>query len=1206
MINKEFVKHLIQKLKTGNRASIHLNALPSNYVIRLDLNRLGILKNENGVNVFTSKKNDTTLSDEFLENLLSKASFNFEIDFWETSRQQLSEEQKEQLNYLSKRLDSIYYQHIDNIQEFGIKTFGFGFPLLIKRDRKDPSKIIKAPILIWQLEIEKSVRQPNCWTIKKQDDFPIAVNEILISHLLADENIQINSIPEEYLEDSIIQKEELLELCSTLLEQIKPGEGKLKSIKLEQCPSVKNIEETIGSDTCIKWSGMFGIFKSQKQSVLKELEWLVDNIDDFKQENEVKLEFETKLACVDTDPSQERIINKFSDSAIKIIQGPPGTGKSQTITAIITNALENKKKCLVICEKKTAIDVIYNNLNNIGMGNLCALIDDINKDRERIIKLARSKIDLADKNVFPIHEYKRHYKKYEELKKQVNEKVAEYTKPCFGDYNHKELVGLFLENQMIASSQDISAQIDSEPFQFNYDEYQELLEIVKKASIKSESYGLGIIQDKFFLSQPSETEKYNLVEKLTELLAILKMSKKQLDDYAQIAKYYDEKTFIKNFKSSTLGVFNKKTRIIHKQKIEIWKTYINLSSFYHQIELLKEQIPEFESFKKYSDINSYITEFSVKVEKCIGDFQYFWQYQEWIRYFNNLTQVNQQLITEIVKLPAEKREAAFKSWYLDQSLIKIYYRENLMDVYEDLHQLIDLKYTLRILQTERIITYWEYVQGLSVKEFQTNNGNIRQLYNFKRNKEFGRKNTLRKIIDADFKLFTDLFPVVLTNPVVCSSVIPFSNNLFDIVIFDEASQLRIEDTFTAYLRGAYKVISGDRHQMPPSSYFHGNQTISGDETNEESEENSFLAESESLLEFAEENAIQQTYLEFHYRSRHPWLIDFSNAAFYGNRLVPMPSIKDYQPIHFIQANGIYEESVNTIEAEAVVDILNTQIQPLSNGEMPSVGVATLNLYQRNLIWDKISERAFKDAEFSIKFARINANGFFVKNLENIQGDERDIIIISTTFGPDAEGTFRQNFGPINQANGYRLLNVIVSRAKSEMFVCSSIPPAMFLNFRQLIEEKGNVGRGIFYTYLSYAHAIENKNENERQNILDILSINCKEGNPGKHRKKIEGPFEHALKKYLMQHIDIERIKSPYQFGGLYLDMVVEGNNMDNKHLAMECNGGQNFDDEEAYIHMEYRPKLLKKYGFDYLYLWSLNFWQDIEGSFKKLIESIIV
>lgn len=1210
MPNKQFLQYLTQKLKSGNRASIHLNALPSNYVTRLDVSRLEVLTEDSGKCIFNDNKSEQNICNTFLENLLTKSSFKQEINFWDLSLKQNSEDAQNQLKFLAKRLDSIYYQTVDNYLEYGIKTFGFGYPLLIKRDRNDAKKIIKAPLLIWQLEIEKSKQFPNSWIIKKEDDFPIAVNEILISQIYSDDNILIDAIPPEYIEDSVIQQDELLNLCNSVLNEINRTNNANEAISIKLCPSSQKINELADKKAYIQWSGIFGTYKNQKQSIIRELESLAENFENFEQTKNIKLEFGSKLSGVETDPSQERIITKFADDNVKVIQGPPGTGKSQTLSAIITNALENQKKCLVICEKKTAIEVIFNNLDKIGIGSLCAVIDDINKDRERIIKLARSKITFEKPDKFPEHLYQRSLEKYEFLKKNINQKLAQYTKACFGDFNHKELTGLYLENWLLAVDNKIDSEIDPTPYQFNYYEYEDLLALIKKSIKISENArayqsGLNLIKDEILAAFPNEKIKQEYFEVLLEFEILTKKAQKASGRYIELAnEEYDKKAFLQNLGSSTLSLFNKKVAAIHRQKKEIWKAYINLSFKFQYIDFLNIELPQYQSFKLFSEVDKFLNKLHDNVTKCIADFPDFWKFQEWKRYFYSNSEMHQQLISVLLKLPSDKKEAAFKSWYFNESLKKIFYKQQLEPVYDDLQEYVKLKEDLRPLQQKKISNYWHQQQQVAILEFQKQTGNIKRLYNYRKNKEFGRKNALRKIINADFDLFSGFFPVILTNPVACSSVLPMKNNLFDIVIFDEASQLRIEDTYTAYLRGAYKVISGDRHQMPPSSYFQSGQAISLDSGNEEEfEESAFLAESESLLEFAEENTIKQTLLEFHYRSRHPYLIDFSNAAFYGNRLIPMPAVLNYKPIHFKHLEGIYKDGVNIIEAEAVVDLLASQVEANERGQMPSVGIATTNLYQRNLIWDKISERAFKDQEFSRKISQLNANNFFVKNLENIQGDERDIIIISTTFGLDEEGNFRQNFGPLNQANGYRLLNVIITRAKKKMFVCTSIPGAIFSNYSQLIEEKGNNGRGIFYAYLAYVQAIELENENARKNILSFLSAHCKEANTGKNNSRLSSPFEQSIAKYLSKNIDEDRIRLNYQFGGFSIDMAILSKIQETKNIALECNGTENFEIDEAYCHLHYRKKILELYGFDYQYLWSLEFWQNTRESFEKLLEN---
>ena len=230
---------------------------------------------------------------------------------------------------------------------------------------------------------------------------------------------------------------------------------------------------------------------------------------------------------------------------------------------------------------------------------------------------------------------------------------------------------------------------------------------------------------------------------------------------------------------------------------------------------------------------------------------------------------------------------------------------------------------------------------------------------------------------------------------------------FDIVLFDEASQLKLEDNLPALLKGKQIVIAGDEHQMPPSNYFSKIFDGSIDDEDDFDEDDqpvidrdNILLSCESLLDFATELKFNKRFLDFHYRSKHPYLIDFSNHAFYNQRLIPLPNNFEYTPIKHIQVNGTYSDHSNESEADAVLSILENNINKLPNGKYPSVGIATFNIAQRNLIKSRILERRKfeKYKEFNDKILELEEQGLFVKNLENIQGDERDVIILSTTYG----------------------------------------------------------------------------------------------------------------------------------------------------------------------------------------------------------------
>jgi superfamily I DNA and/or RNA helicase len=259
-----------------------------------------------------------------------------------------------------------------------------------------------------------------------------------------------------------------------------------------------------------------------------------------------------------------------------------------------------------------------------------------------------------------------------------------------------------------------------------------------------------------------------------------------------------------------------------------------------------------------------------------------------------------------------------------------------------------------------------------------------------------------------------------------------------LVIFDEASQIRVEDAFTGLLKGRTVVIAGDRHQMPPSNWFEADTddrltTVLTESVTDVLAEQALHAE--SILDFAiQHRYFGDTYLTYHYRSEHADLIAFSNAAFYGN-LKPMALNHIQQPFGFHAVNGLYGGQTNEQEAMAVVKWL-LAVEPNERDELPSIGVATLNLKQRDLILKLLMRERRLSDEANSKVARLEEAGLFIRNLENIQGDERDIIVLSTTFGVNEEGLFSRHFGKLGTRAGYRLLNVLVTRARTHIHVFS--------------------------------------------------------------------------------------------------------------------------------------------------------------------------
>ena len=295
----------------------------------------------------------------------------------------------------------------------------------------------------------------------------------------------------------------------------------------------------------------------------------------------------------------------------------------------------------------------------------------------------------------------------------------------------------------------------------------------------------------------------------------------------------------------------------------------------------------------------------------------------------------------------------------------------------------------------------------------------------------GRGISIRRLFEQIPNLLPRLCPCMLMSPISAAQYLDPKHTPFDIVVFDEASQVPTHKAVGALARGTSAVIVGDPKQMPPTSFFSGNST---DEDNLDSED------LESILDDCLALNLPQSHLIWHYRSRHESLIAFSNSRFYENRLCTFPSANNRESkVSLVRANGFFDRGgtrQNRAEAEMIVqELIRRCYDPASSGQ--SVGVVTFNIPQQNLIDDLLTE-AFKADPQLEAWAAESAEPLFIKNLENVQGDERDAILFSVGYGPDADGKVTMNFGPLNREGGWRRLNVAVSRARCEMIVFSTL------------------------------------------------------------------------------------------------------------------------------------------------------------------------
>jgi hypothetical protein len=379
--------------------------------------------------------------------------------------------------------------------------------------------------------------------------------------------------------------------------------------------------------------------------------------------------------------------------------------------------------------------------------------------------------------------------------------------------------------------------------------------------------------------------------------------------------------------------------------------------------------------------------------------------------------------------------------------------------------------------------------------------------------EFGKSMRFKSIRDLAAgdagAVVRDLKPIWLMSPLSVSDTLPLDPNCFDVVIFDEASQIPLEEAIPAIFRAQQVIVVGDEMQLPPTAFFassHGEEASVVVE--EEGERIEVDLSSDSFLARCAIN-LPSTLLAWHYRSRYESLISFSNAAFYGGSLFTIPDrgrLVGARPelrvtsvdqaaanvdallarsisFHFIE-NGIYQDRRNRDEAGYIARLIRGLLQGATG---LSIGVVAFSEAQQSEIEDALAQLADEDSTFA---ARLEAEylreendqfcGLFVKNLENVQGDERDVVLLSVCYGYDANRRMLMNFGPINLRGGERRLNVILSRAKHHMVVVSSIR-------HHDITNEHNDGANSLKRFLQYAEATSHGDVAQARRVLQSLN-----------------------------------------------------------------------------------------------------------------------
>lgn len=444
-----------------------------------------------------------------------------------------------------------------------------------------------------------------------------------------------------------------------------------------------------------------------------------------------------------------------------------------------------------------------------------------------------------------------------------------------------------------------------------------------------------------------------------------------------------------------------------------------------------------------------------------------------------------------------------------------------------------------------------------------------ELLAFQRMSKQLRGVSLRALLDKIPELFRTVAPCLLMSPVTVSQYLPADAELFDLVVFDEASQMPTSEAVPSLARAKAAIVVGDNNQLPPTSFF------SNAFTDEEDLENEDM---ESVLDEWLTLGLPERHLTWHYRSKHESLIAFSNAMYYGNRLSTFPSpdaMESKVRVSFVE-DGVYDRGrskCNKKEAEALIkDVVRRLSDPVLSSA--SIGIVTFSSAQQEYIERKLSEELLRLGLDTVAYER--EEPLFVKNLENVQGDERDVILFSIGYGPDQSGRLALNFGPLNQLGGWRRLNVAVSRAREEMLIFASMTSAMIDPSRT--SSKGVLGLKAF---LAFAE--------KGRNTLSLRDGDLKINKSG-------------IGRYIADELRLYGYECRYNVGvsDFKIDVaVVDPKNKHNFILAILCDGNPAYPTRDASV---LQVQTLKRNNWNVTKVFTMSFFNNPKREAKRLKE----
>ncbi len=938
------------------------------------------------------------------------------------------------------------------------------------------------------------------------------------------------------------------------------------------------------------------------------------------------------------DYAQEQVVRTVNESGNMVIYGPPGTGKSQTIVNIISDAICKNKKVLVVSQKKAALEVVFNRLT--ALNSRAMFIVDSEKEKSDFYKRCYT----AHEEIMQSEYDEKLKKDFDELTKKLNIEIENLNEisDCL---NEKTSFGLSLQ-EMYYNSYKLGKKTN---------EYAIYEQMQKDKYIMSLDYnelvdGLSILDEKnkaeIYFNYVEEKQKNPFIDALKEDLSVHVVAEAQsklkrffasrraifdLGRYKysrQVLTYYDQ---VKNNKNSGAII-----KLIAKYEYPKAERFLKLSCiifplypFSKAVMINNEKHIKEEINKTLKAVDEYIEDYSF-LKDVLTESGYFLAMDSILNGNNGTLRLLSWAVDNYIMLNDTNK--TLKNLSVTQRHLLDFAYENgntftkYMDVLKEIlpiriyHEIVKYEEEKRdilagVLDFEniraRIVSLKKQQNEISKKlALQTFNEQYKKKINgkseskdylyqiTKKQNYWSIRKTMRVYGDYLFKLF----PCWLLSPENVSDILPLTRNLFDIVLFDEASQVFIENTIPSIYRGNRIVVAGDAKQLRPTTTFMKRYMGAGEEDDLDYTTQAAL-EVESLLDLAVSRYTSSN-ITYHYRSKNEELIDFSNMAFYNGSLQIAPNVSKNvknKSIERLLVDGVWKDRKNLKEANKVVELIKTILKTRKNSE--TIGVITFNVDQENCIEECIDKKCFEDDEFRNLYLKETSrveNGedisIFVKNLENVQGDERDIIIFSIGYAKNEYGKINSTFGSLSNEGGENRLNVAITRAKQKIYVVTSIEPEELK-----VDASKHVGPKLLRSYLTYVRAVSNGETEEVRTILNGLGQEIITKKKLSNVMPIENQIATRLEK-LGYNVDINLGNSNSK-----ISLAIYDKAKDRYILGIETDEEVMRSSNSTLERDVFRNEFFKSKGWNVMRVWSRDWWHNptlVINSIVKEVEKI--